>query len=213
LRKYPFYLFDLDGTLIDTVDLINECFRYLFRKEKAKYPGTEVINPLIGLPLKIQFRGFFPDKDERELDKLVDDYMDYQLEIYKKYLRTFPGVHETLDCLRSAGCRLALVTSRRRKSVELFTRELGFFGLFETVITPEDTDLHKPDPAPALLAIARLGQQKGKGLFVGDAEFDMACGKAADMETAFALWGPTDPETLKTKPDYLLKSMKELCEK
>lgn len=210
MKRYPFYFFDLDGTLIDTADLIHECFKYLLSKEKLQVPPKKKITSLIGLPLKNQFQKYFPEKDEAGLEAVFNDYMGYQYLIYKDYLKLFPDVIETLALLKSEGHPLALVTSRRKKSAELFTQETGLFGFFDVIITPENTEKHKPEPDPAILAWTQLGKPKGTGLFVGDAEFDMACGKAAGLETAFVNWGPNDISSLKTKPDHILKSMKEL---
>ncbi len=210
MKKYPCYLFDLDGTLLDTIDLVYECFRHVAQNIKGFHLERKDVISYIGIPLKNQYKHFFPDDSEEAFEHYMKIHMDYQYQIYKDYLKAFPGAKETLATLKANGAKIGLVTSRRKKSAILFTQDTGLFEYFDVMVTPEDTEKHKPDPEPARFALSCLGMKPEDSLFVGDAEFDMECGHAAGTNTAFCLWGTNDPEKLKVKPTILLGTLEDL---
>lgn len=210
MRSYPCYLFDLDGTLIDTIDLVYECFRHAVQNVKGFHLERAEVIPYIGIPLKAQYRRFFPQDSDEAIEHYMKVHMDYQYEIYPKYLKAFPRAQETLRSLKMRGAKIALVTSRRKRSATVFTTDMGLHPFFDLLVTPEDTEKHKPDPEPARLALSKLGMKPEESLFVGDAEFDMECGHATGTDTAFCLWGTNDPKNLKRSPTYLLKDLADL---
>ena len=210
MRSYGCYLFDLDGTLLDTVDLICESYRHLTLKILGKAVGRSEVVPLIGIPLKEQFRRFFTGLDVKDLDSLVDQFMEYQYKIYRDYLKVFPAVPETLSRLKQDGAVMGIVTSRRKASTETYLTETGIRGYFDVLVTPVDTARHTPDAAPVLKALQLLDRDPSDTLVVGDAEFDIVSGRSAGTDTAFALWGINDPGKLPVAPTWLLGSMSDL---
>lgn len=137
------------------------------------------------------------------------EHMDYQLKHWRGKVLVYDGVKMVLEQLKMNGAQLAVVTSRRMKTATLYTKELALFDYFEFFTTPEATETHKPDPAPALYALKRLKADPSDTLFIGDASFDMECGQRAGVETAFALWGG-GIESSKYPPTYILKNPSEL---
>jgi len=144
--------------------------------------------------------------------EIQSDYMNYQLSIYKKYLKSFPAIVESLEILKSKNNKLAVVSSRKRQSLTIFLKDTGMLDYFDILVSPEDTQKHKPDPAPALKAISMLGAEKRKTLFIGDSVYDIECGKNAGIDTAFVVWSNTDRNLLKVKPTFYINNMMELCE-
>lgn len=205
MRSYPVVLFDLDGTLIDTVGLIVESYRHLGRVRFGREVSPEEVVPLIGMPLRDQFRRLFP-VGELEAEGLVDEFMAYQYTVYRDFLRPFDGVVEVLEVLKGRGVRTGVVTSRRRESAELYTRETGLRGWLDVLVAMEDTERHKPGPEPVWKALELLGAEASSAVMVGDADFDMRAGKAAGTATAFAMWGPNRPESLTVEPDWMLRT-------
>lgn len=202
-------LFDLDGTLIDTNHLIETSFRYTLREKLGLDVSAEQIYPYFGEPLVTTMARFSPER----ATELVEFYRAFNLANHDALIRQFAGVREALASLRAAGVTLGVVTSKR---LELAKRGLQVTGLapyFATLVAVEDTEQHKPDPAPALKALERLGEQSGSHvLMVGDSRFDILCGKNAGLKTAAVGWTLQDRAKLEAMavPDYWVEEPAEL---
>jgi pyrophosphatase PpaX len=129
----------------------------------------------------------------------------------KGNVRLFPGVDETLAALQENGRKLAIVTSRKRFSLEVLLQATDTSKYFDVLVTPEDTEKHKPDPEPALKAMMFLGANRDKTVFVGDAHFDISSGAGAGVDTVFVKWSQFDPSTLPIPPTWTIESMQDLC--
>jgi pyrophosphatase PpaX len=129
-------------------------------------------------------------------EDLVISYRANNLLIHDKMVRSFAGTEPALQSLQDLGLRLAVVTSKRNSLAE---RGLGIFGLerhFELLIGADDTELHKPHPAPLLLAAKRLGLSPADCAYVGDSPYDMQAARAAGMPAIAALWGMFERQRL-----------------
>ncbi len=210
MREYDCYLFDVDGTLIDTTELIYRCFVHTCSVFGQGPVSPETVQKHIGLTLRTQLAVYLGPQSPEKMEEIVAEHMRYQLSIYRDYLRLFPGVKEGLAELKGRGKRMAIVSSRFRSSLDLYLSELGVFDFFDVLVTPESTQKHKPDPEPALRALDLLQCPADRALFVGDAEFDILCGARAGMDTAFVLWSRNDPTTLPISPTYLISEMVQL---
>jgi len=211
MRDYLYYLFDADGTLIDTMQLICRCFENTALQTGHKYGGDSETLRYIGLPLKNQMEVYFGKLDDSTFEKYRSIHMDYQMSIYKKYLKLFPDVYDVLNRLKQQGKKLAIVTSRLRNSLDVYLGETGVLSLFDAIVSPELTKVHKPESEPALKAMELLGAvSPSDTLFVGDATYDIECGKNAGTDTAFVNWSINDVSTLRVNPTWVIKDMKEL---
>jgi pyrophosphatase PpaX len=185
-------LFDLDGTLIDSQELILSSFRYATKEVLGHALPDERLLPLIGMPLINQVKQIAPDKAE----ELVEVYRVHNAEQHDALVAYFDGTREMLQELLDAGLRLAVVTSKRNqpalRSLELFK----LTGYFEVFIGSEDTDKHKPLPDPLLLAAERMRLQHDECVYVGDSPYDMQAARAAEMVAVAALWGMFTAEVL-----------------
>ncbi|HEX3020143.1 MAG TPA: HAD hydrolase-like protein [Chitinispirillaceae bacterium] len=211
MKNYSCYLFDADGTLFDTTELI--CQSYF---NTAKVAGKaeltrDAILKYIGMTLRDQMDIHFGPLSEKMFAHLRSVHMDYQLSIYKKYLKLCSGVYEALKYLTERGSRCVVVTSRMRPSLEMYLNDTGIFGFFDHLITPETTSRHKPDPQPAYKALELLQCNAQDSIFIGDSTFDIECGHGAGTATAFVNWSLNKPGTLKIKPTYCLDDMRDLC--
>ena len=208
MKNYKSYLFDADGTLFDTADLVCRCFQYVAQKHCSTTLTRETILSGYGLPLRGQLLTHLgPDLD---IDVVLEDFIDFQLGILEDNIKLFPGVKTTLETLRENGKKLAIVTSRKRYSTGRILDFTDTRKYFDTIINPEDTTLHKPDAAPALLALSRLDANKSDAVFVGDAQYDILSGNAAGIDTVFVKWSHADPETLPVQPTWSIDSMLDL---
>ena len=186
-------LFDLDGTLIDSIPLILSSMKAAFDGHARPPPVDEWV-ALIGTPLDAMIRRWAVD--EADVERLKERYKVHQWAHHDAMVHAFPGVPELLDGLSARGVRMAVVTSKLEPSAR---RSLDFLGLtrhFELVVGLEATGRHKPDPAPVLHAIERLGARPEEAAFVGDSPHDVVAGNAAGVATVAALWGPFSREEL-----------------
>lgn len=210
MKSYSAYLFDCDGTLIDTTELIYQCFLYSCKKYGDLEVKREDVFSNIGILLRNQLIHFLGPLSEENLSEITKAHMDYQLKIYKDYLHLFPEVAETLSQLKDNGKKLAVVTSRKTFTLNLYLKHTGILQYFDTLITPELTDKHKPDPEPALEALKQLSCPAEETLFVGDSIYDIECGAGTGMDTAFVTWSRINPDSLSIKPTFIINEMKEL---
>jgi pyrophosphatase PpaX len=210
MKHYAAYLFDADGTLIDTTELIYQCFVYTCRK----FAGMELSRPEVvkhvGLTLRRHLELYLGPLSDEGFRTTAAAHMEYQMSIYPQYLRAFPGVLDALSALRAQHRTLAVVTSRRTESLTVYLRQTGLSGFFDCCVTPEDTTEHKPHPEPAQRALALLGVAARDALFVGDSSFDMECGASAGCDTAFVTWSHITATSLASPPTWLIDDMREL---
>ena len=122
----------------------------------------------------------------------------------------FPHVIDTLERLKSAGKKLAVVTSRRRFSLERILDSTGTAKYFDVLVTPEDTTRHKPDAEPALKALSLLGADKTSTVFIGDALYDICSGTSAGIDTIFVNWSHAQLSSLPVPPTWTIDSLQEL---
>ena len=181
-------LFDLDGTLIDSVELIVTSARYAFSDRNGRRPTDAEWLTGLGTPLITQFREWA--RDEEEVTRLVARYREYQMAHHDILTRPYPGMREALDELRAQGHQVGIVTSKLNALARRGLTCTGIDDRFECIIGCDDTTKHKPDPEPVIVALRRLGIDPSRAAFVGDSPFDMAAGNAAGVYTVGALWGP-----------------------
>lgn len=208
MKIYDSYLFDADGTLFDTVDLICTCFDYITKKYANMTVDRQTIISGIGAPLRYQLMTHLgPELDH---ERILGDYLDYQLSIMEDKITPFPHVEETLSALKSAGKKLAVVTSRRRLSLDKILQATDTAKYFDVLITPEDTIKHKPEPEPALKAMELLGADKSSTVFTGDAHYDICSGSSAGVDTVFVNWSHVSRAALPIQPTWAIDSIREL---
>ncbi len=211
MKEYDAYLFDADGTLLDSRELIYRSFADMGERMGTGAPERSVVEATIGLPMPAQIRLLLGDgRGDAFYEQAGLVYGDGMMRWYREHLRAFPGVREGLTALRAAGKRIACVTSRRLFSLEAFFNYLDLDRYFDLLVTPEDTVGHKPGPEPALFAAERLGVRPERCVFIGDATFDVQCGHAAGMDTVLVKWGGMDPSQWEVQPDYLIGEFAEL---
>jgi len=208
MKVYDSYLFDADGTLFDTVDLICTCFDYITDKYANMTVDRNIIISGIGAPLRSQLITHLDPELDHEL--ILSDYLDYQLSIMEDKITPFPHVAETLAKLKSAGKKLALVTSRRRISLDKILQSTNTAHYFDVLVTPEDTLKHKPEPEPALKAMTLLGADRSSTVFTGDAHYDICSGASAGVDTIFVNWSHIERASLPVQPTWAIDSLTEL---
>jgi pyrophosphatase PpaX len=202
-------LFDLDGTLADSIALLLASFRHTFESHGAPVPPDAEWIAGIGTPLITQMRQFAQSEDEAQ--RMILTYREFQRRHHDEMLREFEGVGDTLAVLKAQGHPTALVTSKGNDLAHRALAWLHLMDYIDVIVGMESTDRHKPDPAPVVHALAALDATADRALFLGDSPHDIAAGNAAGVTSVAALWGPFPRTVLEdAAPDYLLEHIREL---
>jgi len=206
---YDPILFDLDGTVIDSVALIRESHRHAVRTVLGQELTDERLVANVGRPLIDQMRTFSEDR----ADELYRVYRVWNHANTAALLRAYDGMEALLAELTAAGRSLGIITSKTRDAVDLAWESLPLRDFFEVIITADDSDRHKPDPAPLHVALERLGRDAGTACYVGDSPFDLRAGKAAGMAAIGVTWGFFRRDLLTPEaPDAICDTAAELRE-
>ena len=200
-------LFDLDGTVVDTVELIVKSFRYATSTVLGEVLPDEVIIAGVGRPLLAQMESLSAEHAR----ELYDVYREYNHRRHDELIRGYDGIEEVLDALKAAGRRTGIVTSKSRDTTGMAFRAMGLEERFDAVVTATDTTEHKPSPVPLQLCLQRLGATAAGSIYIGDSPFDIEAGAAAGMTTAAVAWGVFGREVLLAAgPDFWLSEPLEL---
>jgi len=204
------FLFDLDGTLIDSIELIRRSLEHTLVARGYPRPTREDWLEGLGRPLKDHFLRY--TEDPRELERLVRAYRAWNLEHHDAMVRAYEGVPAALDRLAAGGGRLGVVTSKQTLGARRGLTCCGLADRFEVLVCADDVDHGKPAPDPVLLALERLGARPEQAVFVGDSPHDLTAGRAAGTRTAAVLWGPFSREDLAPhRPDVWVAEPADLA--
>ena len=186
-------LFDLDGTLVDSLDLIVACWQHATETHLGYRIPREAVLPTIGRPLQACLEELAPGRGA----SLFATYLDYNALHHDALVRLPAGTTAMLDALHARGRRTGLVTAKRLSSAQMAITRFDLSGLLDVVVTFESTERHKPEPDPVLFGCARLGLPPAAVAFVGDSVFDMQAGRAAGAVPVGVAWGADNPANLR----------------
>lgn len=200
-------LFDLDGTILDTSDLVIKSFQYTLQPYVGRTVEPEELYPYFGVPLREGLAAFVPEK----VEEMLPIYRRYSAEHFEELVRLCPGVREGLEELRRGGLKLGIVTSRVRDTTLYGLQLFGLQDFFQAIVTVEDVVTHKPGPEPVKRALELLALPPEAALMVGDSPHDIAAARAAGVASAAAGWSCVPRQRLlAARPDFWVDSMAEL---
>lgn len=199
-------IFDLDGTLLDTIPLIRLSFEKVFSELAIPWDCGEVLKT-IGLPLQEVARRYAPER----VGEFLQIYSEYQQSRYQELTRLFPGTRETLESLVASGYRIGVVTSKRRAPATAGLALTGIDRYIDVSVTVEDVARPKPDPESVIRALELLNTRPEQAIYVGDSWYDIEAGRRAGVKTIGVTWGMATREELFTaSPDLIIDSWEEL---
>jgi len=200
-------LFDFDGTLLNTNELIIRTFMHVLNDRfPGQYSPQDCIK-FIGPSLKETFEQIAPN----EVDELIAKYRQWNHAYHDQYVKEFDGVNETLEQLKRQGHKLAIVSTKKKETIERGLKLMNAEHYFEFWIGLEDVSKVKPDPEPVLLALDRLKMPKEEALMIGDNYHDILAGKNAGVKTAGVAWSIKGEDYLRQfQPDYMLHHISDL---
>ncbi|RAS74808.1 pyrophosphatase PpaX [Priestia endophytica] len=200
-------LFDLDGTLIDTNELIISSFLHTLETYyPSKYKREDVLS-FMGPPLYDSFAQLNPEN----IEEMVDCYRAYNHEHHDRLVTEFPTVFETVKWLKEQGYKLGIVTTKIRQTVEMGLKLTGLDPFFDVVITLDDVQHAKPHREPIDKALAKLNAKPEEAMMVGDNSHDILAGKNAGTKTVGVAWSAKGKAHVASyEPDYILDEMGDL---
>jgi len=205
--RWQTILFDLDGTLANTIPLIVASYQHAFREVRGEEVEEARARAWIGRPLL----GALLEEDPERGHDLDRTYREWNLANTERLIERFEGVPKMLSALTAAGAKLHIVTSKRTDTARLALSAVGIDHLIDVVGALEHTTRHKPHPEPLLVAATTLGIEPTSAVYVGDATVDILAARAAGMAAVAVTWGAGERAALEaTEPDTIVDTVDEL---
>ena len=202
-------IFDFDGTLIDTNDVILASWQHTYRHFLGHDVSVEHITKTFGEPLMKTLAREFPDVPPQESAEV---YRTYQRKMAADMVKLFPGVVEMLQTVKDRGYKIGIVTSRTKESTMNYLEMFNIGGFFDGLVSCDDTSIHKPNPEPLLMGLEKLGASAEESIMVGDSIFDIKCANNAGVKSVLVDWRvASDNENLsQCQIDYKITAPLEL---
>jgi len=186
--SYRTVLFDLDGTLIDSIRLILDSYHHTMAVHGLPARPDQDWLAGLGTPLTVQLREWAHDPERMAL--LIETYREYNIRNHDTMVTAYPGVIKMVLAIRRAGHRTGIVSSKNRMGCERGLRKVGLEREMDLIIGADDVANPKPHPEPILAALQKLGEEASHAIYIGDSVHDMESGRAAGVATGAVLWGP-----------------------
>lgn len=207
----PLVLFDIDGTLVDSVEMCLAGLGDSFERFTGTRPTPDFLRTLVGQPLSDQMNLLgLGETDPEGLPERIA-YTIERYRVHRGLSRFFEPAIQALHQLQDAGFSTGLVTSKNRFELDEFLREHEEFRRVQVAVSSEHAPRPKPAPDPVVYACDALGVPPDQAIYVGDSTFDMAAGKDAGTRLAAVLYGAaTQPALEAYEPDWILATPPEL---
>jgi len=206
MKRYDFYIFDLDNTLVDSRKGYEEAFMAGFKEFDMNY-DPDLYNEYIGTPLDITFSKYHPNSPRkcREFIRVVMETYDMTCQ---NGVRLFPDAERCIHRLIGDGRVLGIVSNAYMSQIVEVLNKLGVEDLFASVVGRDRVAFAKPDPEPVLLCMKEMGAARENSLMIGDSVNDILAGKGAGIFTALISRGGADPSP--GESDIVIESLDEV---
>ena len=208
MNKYKLLLFDLDGTLCDTDEMIVQTMNAIYKDYKpTKIRTREELYYFSGPPIRETLKREFPDYDP---DLMYEVFKKVSRDFYAPCVKAYQDEVEVLKALKDNGYLLGVVTNKGRP-LTIYSLELcGIDKLFDVVVSADDVSNPKPDPTGVYDAMKKLNIDSKKDvLYVGDNDIDYITASNAGVDAMLVTWGPREIKCL-DKAKYLAKSYNDM---
>jgi pyrophosphatase PpaX len=206
-NKINTVLFDLDGTLIDTNELIISSFLHTLEHYYPNQYKREDVLPFLGPTL----RETFEPMDGTKVDEMIATYRKYNLAHHDTFVTEFPTVLDTVKNLKEKGYKVGIVTTKISDVVMKGLKLTKLDSYFDVIVALDHVEKAKPDPEPIFKALEQLGSKPEEAIMVGDNYHDILAGKNAGTKTAGVAWTIKGRDHLEQfEPDYILEEMADL---
>lgn len=206
--QFTTWLFDVDGTLINSIGAVVECVKQTVRDMGGEVTDETVLMSSFGKGLMATLKPWVP---EEKLDAAMEQYMRNFHHFVRSRIELSPGVTELLELLKKRGVVMGIVTGNKKVEMEGIFQQLSLESYFGAVVCADSIPFQKPSPEPVLECLRLLNRPVEGAIFVGDSEHDIRSGRLAGVKT-IAVKGGSSPEErlLAAQPDFVVESMEEL---
>ena len=213
MSGYKAYIFDLDGTLLDTLEDLADAVNYGMRKNSFPERSLEEVRSFVGDGMRLLVKRAAPEGTGEEiLEKVFSDFREYYSVHYMDKTKPYEGVKESLGKLKSRGGRLCVISNKADYAVRLLMDQF-FPGVFESVAGEREGIRRKPAPDSLLAVMRELGLSKEECVYIGDSDTDIETAKNAGVDPVSVSWGFRSEEFLKSRgAERILKNPAELAD-
>lgn len=209
--KYRLVIFDLDGTILNTLEDLADSVNYALTKNKCPNRTIEEVRKFVGNGIhKLIERAVLPETDEGLIEKVYTDFGAYYKEHCADKTRPYDGIVELIECLREKGMLTAVVSNKADFAVRKLCEQY-FPGLFDFVVGEREGIRRKPAPDSVLEVLSTLQIAKREVLYVGDSDVDIQTAKNAGLDQISVAWGFRDAAFLRAHgAEYIVKEPGEI---
>lgn len=211
--KYNTYIFDLDGTILDTLLDLANAVNFAMRSKGFPERTVDEVRSFIGNGIKVLIKRSVPaDTDEENYNEALEVFRKYYLEHIADYTRPYDGITDVINELKSKGCKTAVVSNKTHVAAQAVVKD--FFGdIFDIVVGKMEEFPPKPEPDSLLYAIKTLGVEKSDCIYIGDSDVDVLTAHNAGIECIGVTWGNRDEDVLlKSGAEYIAHTPKEMLD-
>lgn len=209
MKKLEGIIFDIDGTLTSTNQLIFETFRFITNKYLNRNFSDDEIVKLFGPTedaiIKDMFGGDFENARK--------DYYEFYSANHSAMADAYPGIRELIHKIKKANIPLSIYTGKGRDSSEITLKEIGIYNYFDMIVTGDDVEKHKPSPEGVDVFVNKFNLDREKTILIGDAPADILAARNSGIKIGSVLWDSYKKEkVLEMGSDYLFHTVEELDE-
>lgn len=207
MKNFDGIIFDVDGTLTSTNELIFATFRHVTEKYLNKKVTDEEIISLFGPTEDVILKEFMKD----DFDEARKDYLDFYEARHHLMADVYPGIKDVLNFIKSRGVKLSVYTGKGRGSTLITLRKIGLIEMFDMIVTGDDIEDHKPSPEGIDVFVEKFGLKRERVLMIGDAPADIIAARNANVKIASVVWDSYAKEkVLSMAGDYVFETVDEL---
>ena len=198
MKEYKAYIFDLDGTLLDTLEDLADAVNYAMRKNGFPERSLSEVRSFVGDGMRLLVKRSSPEGiEDAALEQAFADFRDYYSVHYMDKTKPYPGIEAMLRALKAQGKRLCVISNKVDYAVKLLMDQF-FPGFFETVLGEREGIRRKPAPDSLLAVMEELGLSKEECVYIGDSDTDILTAKNAGIDPISVSWGFRTEDFLKS---------------
>lgn len=209
--KYSTFIFDLDGTLLDTLLDLANAVNYAMRSMGYPERSVDEVRSFIGNGIRMLIRRAAPQKiSDADYERTLAIFTEYYLEHIADFTKPYDGIIDVVNTLKSKGCKVAVVSNKADKAANKVVQD--FFGdMFDIVVGKRDEFPSKPAPDSVLYVIKTLFAEKSGCIYIGDSEVDVQTAHNAGLPCIGVTWGNRDLAELEAAgAEYIAQKPKEI---
>lgn len=206
--KITTILFDLDGTILNTNNLVIKAFQYSLKEHLNIDVDDKELERYFGEPLLKTFKRYYLGNPT----KLIQSFRDFDLKNHDKIVEFFPHVTEVIKTISERGFRIGIVTSKHRYMASKCSHLEEIEKYIEVINTFDDVEHPKPNPEPIQRALLKLGETPNHALMVGDSREDIISAKKAGVKSILVSWSVLEKDRISIQPDFIIEKIDELLQ-